>query len=88
MSYPIPTNREELLTLCRQPADSETLATAIVGIIQLARAQGQTLAELQTEILTEDTLLDPGQRQWLSELLLTTWQQLEAPPTNHSTESS
>lgn len=88
MSYPIPTNREELLTLCRQPADSETLATAIVGIIQLARAQGQTLAELQTEILTEDTLLDPGQRQWLSELLLTTWQQLEAPSTNHSTESS
>lgn len=77
MSYPIPTNREELLNLCRQPADSEILATAIVGIIQLARSQGQSWAELQAAILAEDPLLEPRQRQWLSELLFKTWQQLE-----------
>ncbi|WP_338442153.1 hypothetical protein VZG28_03695 [Synechococcus elongatus IITB4] len=87
MSYPIPTNREELLNLCRQPADSETLATAIVGIIQLARTQGQSLADLQAEILTEDPLLEPRQRQWLSDLLLSTWQQLEATPPQHSDDS-
>nr|AAN46186.1 unknown protein [Synechococcus elongatus PCC 7942 = FACHB-805] len=88
MAYPIPTNREELLTLCRQPADSEILATAIVGIIQWARTQGQSLADLQAEILTEDQLLEPEQRQWLSELLLKTWQQLETTSATHSAESS
>lgn len=76
MNYPIPTSSQEIIALREQPVNEELVATAMAGIINVARTQGKSIDELKAEILADDNLLDLAQRQWLSEILHEAWEHL------------
>jgi hypothetical protein len=76
MNYPIPTSPQELVALREQPIDEELVASAIAGVIKIARAQGKSLEEVTAEVLADDSLLDLHQRRWLSELVSQAWDSL------------
>ncbi|HAC66043.1 MAG TPA: hypothetical protein DCF68_21550 [Cyanothece sp. UBA12306] len=76
MHYPIPVSTEEIFALRDRPVDEEMIAVAIAGVVKLARSQGQSLDELTTEVLEDDSLLDQVQRLWLSNLIEQVWQVL------------
>lgn len=54
----------------------EVIAVAIASIVQNARQQGKTLADLEAEILQDHCILDLGQRRWLKDLIGKTWSRL------------
>jgi hypothetical protein len=56
------------------PVTEELIAAAITGVVNSARAQGQSLDELTGLVLAEDQDLDLGTRQWLSEIVAEAWQ--------------
>ncbi|MEM6256150.1 MAG: hypothetical protein AAF821_24820 [Cyanobacteria bacterium P01_D01_bin.156] len=62
------------------PADKAVseanIATAIVHVIETARAQGQTLEDVITELMVDDALLDPKSRHLLREILTQAWNTL------------
>jgi len=74
MNYPIPTNPQEMIALRQQPLNEELVASAIAGVIQIARSRSQSLDELKAELLTDDNLLDLTQRRWLSEIVAEAWE--------------
>jgi hypothetical protein len=76
MNYPIPTNPQEMIALRQQPLNEELVASAIAGVIQIARSRSQSLDELKAELLTDDNLLDLTQRRWLSEIVAQAWENL------------
>ena len=86
MNYPIPANTEEILALRDRPINEELIATAIAGVINIARQQGQSLEDLTAQVLRDDRVLDPLQRQQLSEIVTQAWQKL--PPIQIETSSS
>ena len=76
MNYPIPANPQEIVALRQEHVDEEIVAAAIAGVVQIARQQGQSLAELTAEVLAEDSWLDPVQRRWLSDIVRQAWESL------------
>ncbi|MDX2242008.1 MAG: hypothetical protein NW224_15085 [Leptolyngbyaceae cyanobacterium bins.302] len=76
MNYPIPASPQEVVALRQETINEELIASAIVGVIQVARSNGQSLDELKTEILADDALLDLQQRRWLSEVVAVAWQEM------------
>jgi hypothetical protein len=76
MKDSIPTTLQEMIALRQQPVSEEVVATAIAGVIKIARSRKQTFEDLQAEVLADDHLLNPEQRLWLSELLAEAWQGL------------
>jgi hypothetical protein len=54
----------------------ELIAAAIAGVVNSARAEGQSLADLTSLVLAEDSELDRMTRQWLSEIVAEAWQEL------------
>ncbi|MEL6495691.1 MAG: hypothetical protein AAFQ41_11300 [Cyanobacteria bacterium J06623_7] len=73
MDYPIPASAEEILALQNKSIDEEIIATAIAGVVQMARQQGQSLEELTANILRDDRVLDPERRKWLSQMIEQAW---------------
>lgn len=85
MNYPIPATVEEIEALKQNPVDEELIAAAIAGVVQIARAQGQTLDDLTAQVLADDHCLDPAQRRWLSAIVAQAWQSIgEGGPINDS----
>jgi hypothetical protein len=76
MDYPIPANIQKISDPRRQRVDAELVATAIAGVIENARSQGQSLDDLTAEVLAEDGVLDLKQRRWLSDLVAQAWTNL------------
>jgi len=76
MNYPIPVSPEEIIALQENPVNEELIAAAIVGVVQVARSQGQSLEDLTAEVLQEDHLLNRSQRRWLSEIVTQAWESL------------
>jgi hypothetical protein len=76
MNYPIPANPQEIVNLHQKAVNEELVAAAIAGVIQIARQQGQSLEDLTTEVLADDSLLDYSQRRWLSEIVTDAWKSL------------
>ena len=76
MDYPIPANTEEILALKNNSVNEEIIATAIAGVVNIARQQGQSLEELTAGVLKDDCLLDLDRRKWLSELVVQAWTML------------
>ncbi|MCY7381440.1 MAG: hypothetical protein LH628_02405 [Microcoleus sp. CAN_BIN18] len=74
MNYPIPTNPQEMIALRQHPLNEELVASAIAGVIQIARSRAQSLDELKAEVLADDNLLDLAQRRWLSEIVAEAWE--------------
>lgn len=56
------------------PVTEELIAAAIAGVVNSARAQGQSLDELTGLVLAEDQDLDWMTRRWLSEIVAEVWQ--------------
>ncbi|GAB4535637.1 MAG: hypothetical protein Tsb0014_22790 [Pleurocapsa sp.] len=73
MDYPIPASPEEILALGNSSVNEEIIATAIAGVVKIARQQGQSLEELKAFILQDDSLLELDKRQWLSEVITQAW---------------
>lgn len=73
MNYPIPASPQEIMALQQNPVDEELIAAAIAGVVNIARAQGQTLEDLTTQVLAEDSLLDRSMRRWLSDVVRQAW---------------
>ncbi|MEB3337805.1 MAG: hypothetical protein VKJ46_10105 [Leptolyngbyaceae bacterium] len=76
MNYPIPASLKEIDDLRYQAVDEEIVATAIAGVVGLARSYGQSLDDLQAEVLHDDSLLDLRQRRWLSDIVAQAWKTL------------
>jgi hypothetical protein len=76
MDYLIPANPQEIAELKQKPVSEELIATAIAGVVQIARSKGQTLEDLRAEVLADDSLLDRDLRRWLSEIVAQAWQTL------------
>jgi hypothetical protein len=74
MNYPIPASAEEILALRNCPVDEELIATAIAGVVKLARHNGLSLEELIAQVLQDDSVLDRVQRKWLSDLVTRAWE--------------
>ncbi len=76
MNYPIPASPEEIIALRQNPINEELIATAIAGVVKIARSQGKSLEQLTAEVLQEDPLLDQSQRCWLSNVVIQAWLKL------------
>ncbi|MDB9510350.1 hypothetical protein PN499_03925 [Kamptonema animale CS-326] len=76
MNYPIPTNPQEMVALRQQRVNEEVVATAIAGVINIARSRQQSLDELKAEVLEEDNLLDLSQRRRLWDIVSQAWDNL------------
>lgn len=74
MHYPIPASPQEIVALRQKPVNEELIASAIAGVIQLVRSQGQSLEHLTAQVLADDSLLDIQQRRQLSEVLAQAWE--------------
>ncbi|CAD5914274.1 hypothetical protein PCC9214_00241 [Planktothrix tepida] len=74
MNYPIPTSPQEMMALRQQPVTDELVATAIAGVVKIARSRQQSLEDLKAEVLADDSLLNWEQRLWLSEVVTQAWQ--------------
>lgn len=74
MDYFIPDTTEEILALKNKSLDEEIIATAIAGVVQIARREGQSLEELTKDILQDDRVLDLDRRKWLSEMIIQAWE--------------
>ena len=76
MNYPIPVNPQEIIQLGQRPVNEELIATAIAGVVQIARSRGQSLEDLTAEVLADDSLLDRDSRRRLSAIVAQAWQTL------------
>ncbi len=74
MNYPIPATTEEILALGNKSINEDVIVTAIAGVISIARKQGQSLEDLQQQILQDDLILDIIQRRWLKDLIAKAWE--------------
>ena len=74
MDYFIPDSTEEILALKNKSLDEEIIATAIAGVVQIARREGQSLEDLTKDILQDDRVLDLDRRKWLSEIIIQAWE--------------
>jgi hypothetical protein len=75
-NYPIPDNPQEIVALRQKPVNEELIATAIAGVVQVARSKGQSLEDLTAEVLADDRLLDREARRWLSDIVTQAWKTL------------
>ncbi len=75
-NYPIPDNPQEIVALRQKPVNEELIATAIAGVVQVARSRGQSLEDLTAEVLADDRLLDREARRWLSDIVTQAWKTL------------
>ena len=73
MDYPIPASTEEILALGKNSVNEEIVATAIAGVVKIAREKGQSLEEIIASVLQDDRLLDLERRKWLCELVTQAW---------------
>ena len=62
-----------MISLRQQPISEELVASAIAGVIQIARIQQKSLEDLKAELLADDHLLSVEQRLWLSDLVIQAW---------------
>lgn len=77
MKLSIPATHQEILALRQgNTVSAEVVAIAIAGVIQVARLEGRSLADVTAELLEEDPFLPHCDRVWLSELVASVWQQL------------
>jgi hypothetical protein len=76
MNYSIPANSQEIAALRQKPVNEELIATAIAGVVHIARSKGQSLEDLKAEVLADDSLLDFESRRWLSDIVSQAWKTL------------
>jgi hypothetical protein len=85
MNYPKPPTRSSVTLVPpknQSPMDTSisenVLLSALTVVVLSAREKGQTLAELQAEVLADDMLLDITQRRFLSDIVAKAWERMPA----------
>ena len=73
MNDSIPVTTEEILALGKKSISEDIIALAIASVIKIARRQGQSLEEIQEQVLQDDSILDLVQRRWLKDLVAKAW---------------
>ncbi|MBD0334553.1 MAG: hypothetical protein ICV62_03615 [Cyanobacteria bacterium Co-bin13] len=58
------------------PVTEDHVLAAIVGVIQAARQQGQSLEEVQAAVLADDALLEQPIRKLLSDIVVEAWNRI------------
>jgi hypothetical protein len=76
MNYPIPASPQEIVALGNKRVNEELIATAIAGVVRIARSKGQSLEDLTAEVLADDSILDRDSRRWLSDVVAQAWRTL------------
>jgi hypothetical protein len=76
MHYPIPVSPQELSALRKKTVNEELVATAIAGVVHIARSKGQSLEDLTAEVLADDRVLDRDSRRRLSAIVTEAWMTL------------
>jgi hypothetical protein len=76
MHYSIPASPQEIAALKKKTVNEEVVATAIAGVVHIARSKGQTLEDLTAEVLADDRLLDLESRLRLSNIVVQAWRTL------------
>lgn len=76
MNYPIPASPQEIVALGQRRVNEELIATAIAGVVRIARSKGQSLEDLTAEVMADDSILDRDSRRWLSDIVVQAWQTL------------
>lgn len=74
MNYPIPSTPDEIRQLCNQPVNAELVATVMLGVVTWSQQGGQSLDDLLSQVMADDSLLTPEQRRWLGKLVSRAWQ--------------
>jgi hypothetical protein len=77
MNYPISNPPEKINLLTKKTITVETIAIAIAEVVQIARQRGQSLEDLQAEILQDHSILDIVQRRWLKNMIIKAWEIVE-----------
>lgn len=76
MHYPIPVSPQEIVALQKKTVNEEVIATAIAGVVRIARSKGQSLEDLTAEVLADDRVLDRESRLRLSRIVVQAWRTL------------
>lgn len=76
MHYRIPDSPQEVAALRQEPIGEEVVATAIAGVVRIARSRGQSLDDLIAEVLADDNILDWDSRLWLSQIVTHAWKSI------------
>ncbi len=76
MNDSIPVTTEEILALGQKSISEDLIALAIAAVVKIARLQGQSLEEIQEQVLQDDSILDLVQRRWLKDLVAKAWELL------------
>ncbi len=86
MNYPKPPTRSSASLISPKHSSStdgsineNVLLSALTVVVLSAREKGQTLGELQAEVLADDMLLDLTQRRFLSEIVAKAWERMPEP---------
>ena len=74
MNYTIPATTEEILALGDKSVNEDVIIAAIAGVIGIARKKGQSLEDVQQEVLQDDLILDVMQRRWLKDFIAKAWE--------------
>lgn len=64
----------------KKSVDEALIAGAIAGVIRAAQRKGQTIEELQAEMLADHQLLDWNERCLLNEIVTEAWQRMAIAP--------
>jgi hypothetical protein len=80
----ISTNTEQKSALKNSVVNEEVIASAIAGVVQMARQQQQSLEQLTESILRDDRVLDPERRKWLSQMIIQAWNILPLQEDNNA----
>ncbi len=76
MNDSIPVTTEEILALGNNSISEDIIAVAIAAVVNIAMRQGQSLEEIQEQVLQDDSILDLLQRRWLKDLVAKAWEML------------
>lgn len=71
-----PKNRLPQATRNAKPVDETLISGAIAGVVRAAQRQGQTIEELQAEMLADHQMLAWEERRLLSEIVTEAWQRM------------
>jgi hypothetical protein len=76
-------NTDQKSALKNSVVNEEVIASAIAGVVQMARQQQQSLEQLTESILRDDRVLDPERRKWLSQMIIQAWKILPSQEDNN-----
>ena len=67
---------DPFLRSAAQPVTEDHVLAAIVGVIQAARQNGQSIEEIQAALLADDALLEQPVRELLKDIVTEAWNRL------------